>query len=72
VLYYIYDGLQDNYGEWDLQEIDDNEARLDEPWDGCGSIEPILDKFDEVAELAEMGGSPVLMIKNIIKLLREI
>jgi hypothetical protein len=61
--------MKANYGEWDLDAINDNEARLDEPWDGSGSIIPILHKFEEVAELAVIVESPIATVNMVTKLL---
>jgi hypothetical protein len=64
--------MKDNYGKWNLQEVEDNEARMDEPWDGRGTIHPILKRFEEVAELAELAEAPIPLLKRITKLIAVI
>jgi hypothetical protein len=61
--------MNGNYGEWDLDTVNDNEARMNEPWDGSGLIIPILHKFEKVAELAVVAGSPISMVNMVTKLL---
>jgi hypothetical protein len=63
------DHMKTKYGKWTMQEIKDNKAKLDEPWDGNGEIDNIIDKFEEVQEVAEMAGAPIGTIEMITKLL---
>jgi hypothetical protein len=64
--------MKEKYGKWGVQEIKNNEARLDETWNGRGSIEVILDKFEEIEELAEMAEAPIPTFKMITKLMEVI
>jgi hypothetical protein len=64
--------MKDTYGAWNLKETEENEAKLDEPWDGRGSILPVLKKFENVFEMAEMAGAPIPMPTKIRKLIAVI
>jgi hypothetical protein len=63
------DHMKAKYGKWGMQEIKDSKAQLDEPWDGNGEIDNVIDKFEEVEEVAKMAGAPIGKIEMITKLL---
>jgi hypothetical protein len=66
------DHMKAKYGKWSMQEIKENKARLDEQWDGHGEVDAILDKFEEVQEVAEMAKAPIGLIEMVTKLIEAI
>lgn len=71
-LYACLKFMKEMYGEFTVEDILDNLARMDEPWDGNGPIQMVLNKFNEVQKIAKQADAAIDDKTLIAKLLEAI